>query len=184
MLDRKLIKQLGNFDMLESKYLKDDVHNIQKLMTIPPLKKFETESLRHLIRLSKIREYEPGETIIKEGGKDQWIYFLLSGKVRVAKQGIPLIVINKKGELFGEMRILDGLARSASVTAIIPTSCLAVNTSATDRLCSEDERSYFLLVLYRVIAEFISIRLRSTTSELIKAKRAITHLPVTALQTS
>ena len=159
--------------MQESKFLQDNVQNIQKLMTIPPLKKFETESLGQLVRLSKIREYEPGEIIIKEGEKDRWIYFLLSGKVRVIKQGVPVVEIDDEGALFGEVSILDGLARSASVTAMTKASCLAVDTSATDRLPTEDERASFLLLLYRVISEFISIRLRTTTDELIKEKRKL-----------
>jgi hypothetical protein len=56
------------------------------------------------------------------------------------------------------------------------TMCLAVDISATDRLPSEDERTNFLLMIYRVLAEFISIRLRSTNEELIKAKRKIESL--------
>ena len=71
--------------MIESKYLKDSVQNIQRLMTIPPLRKFETKYLGQLIRLSKIREYQKGEVIIQEGGHDQWIYFLLAGQVRIEK---------------------------------------------------------------------------------------------------
>ena len=162
--------------MLESKYLKENLQNIQKLMTIPPLKKFETESLGQLVRLSKVREYEPGEVIIKEGGKDQWIYFLLSGKVRVVKQGVPVTRIDEEGALFGELRILDRMARSATVKAESKTVCLAVDMTATDRLASEDERASLLLMLYRVFSEFISIRLRATTEELIQAKRKIKEL--------
>jgi len=50
--------------MIESQYLKDNVQNIQKLMTIPPLRKFETKNLRQLLSLSKIKEYEHEELII------------------------------------------------------------------------------------------------------------------------
>ena len=165
--------------MIESKYLKDNVQNIQKLMSIPPLRKFETESLRQLIRLSKLREYEPGEIIIEEGGEDPYVYFLLSGKVKVQKKGVPITIIDKEGEIFGEMRVLDGLTRSATAAAEEETVCLAVDTSATDRLGSEDERAGFLLILYRVITEFISIRLRATTDELVKAKKEIKQLSIT-----
>jgi len=162
--------------MLESKYLKDNIQNIQKLMNIPLLKKFETESLGQLVRLSKIREYEPGETIIEEGGNDQWIYFLLSGKVHVVKQGVPVARIDKEGSLFGELRILDKRARSATVKAAAQTVCLAVNIGATDRLATEDERTHLLLMLYRVFSEFVSARLRTTTEQLIEAKQKINSL--------
>ena len=53
--------------MIESKYLKDDMHNIQQLLAIPGLKNFETENIGKMLRLSKIRKYEDGEPIIKEG---------------------------------------------------------------------------------------------------------------------
>jgi len=53
--------------MIESKYLQDNMQNIQKLMNIPTLKHFEIKSLGKLLKLSKIREYEDGEVIIKEG---------------------------------------------------------------------------------------------------------------------
>ena len=120
--------------MLESKYLKDNIQNIQRLMAIPALKSFETRSLSKILRLSKIREYEDGETIIKEGDIDPWLYFLLSGQVRVQKDGEQITSISRTGEVFGEMRIVDDKARSASVIADGKTICLAVNTTAQQRL--------------------------------------------------
>ena len=157
--------------MLESKFLKDNLQNIQKLMDLAPLKSFETKSLRQLLQLSKIREYEDSERIIKEGAVDPWLYFILSGKVRIKKEGVTIVALDKVGEFFGEMRILDGLHRSASVFAEGKTVCLAVDTSATGRLASEGERANFLLLLYRMFSEYISFRLRITNEELVKAKK-------------
>lgn len=157
--------------MIESKFLKDNIQNIQKLMDLPPLKNFETKSLRQLLQLSKIREYEDGERIIREGDADPWLYFILSGKARIKKEGLDIVAFENVGEFFGEMRILDGLHRSASVFAEGKTICLAVDTSATNRLASEDEKANFLLLLYRMFSEYISIRLRITNQELVKAKR-------------
>lgn len=157
--------------MIESKYLKDSVQNIQRLMTIPPLRKFETKYLGQLVRLSKIREFEPGEPIIKEGGQDQWVYFLLSGKVRIEKGGVNIATIDTVGEIFGEMRLLDGLARSASVYAETKTMCLAFDPYAEDFMMSKDERTNFLLLLYKIFAEFLSTRLRLTNDELTRIKK-------------
>ena len=108
--------------MLESRYLKDNIENIQKLLAIPALKNFETKSLGKLLRLSKIREYEDGERIIKEGDRDPWLYFLLSGKIKITKEGLEIGSMDKKGEIFGEMRIIDSMSRSATVRAIGKTS--------------------------------------------------------------
>ena len=56
--------------MIESKYLKADSQNVEKLMAIPSLKNFKTEHLCTLLRQSKIRKYEHGEVIIQEGDTD------------------------------------------------------------------------------------------------------------------
>jgi CRP-like cAMP-binding protein len=165
--------------MIESKYLKENIENIQKLMTIPALKNFETKSLGRLLRLSKIRQYEHGERIIKEGDLDPWLYFLLSGKIKISKAGHEIGTIDRKGEIFGEMRIIDSLSRSASVYAVGKTICMAVDTSAKERLSSEgsrDEKLDFLLLLYRIFAEYMSIRLRLTNDELIKSKKQVEQL--------
>ena len=164
--------------MIESKYLKENIENIQKLMTISALSNFETKSLGKLLRLSKIRQYEDGEQIIQEGDYDPWLYFLLSGKIQVSKQGVNISHIDKKGEIFGEMRVIDDERRSASVHAVGKTVCLAVDTSAKKRLSSngdQDERVDFLLLLYRIFAEYITARLRLTNEELIKAKKALSN---------
>lgn len=162
--------------MIESKYLKDNVQNIQRLMTIPGLKEFETRNLAKLLRLSKIREYEDDELIIREGDNDPWLYFLLSGELVIKKRNVEIGRINQVGEIFGEMRIIDLQTRSASVFAVGKTICLCVDTSAKGRLTSSperDERLDFLLLLYRIFAEYMSIRLRATNDELLRAKMEI-----------
>jgi CRP/FNR family cyclic AMP-dependent transcriptional regulator len=165
--------------MIESKYLKENIENIQKLMAIPALKNFETKSLGKLLRLSKIRQYEHGEVIIREGDLDPWLYFLLSGKIKISNAGHEIGTIDRKGEIFGEMRIIDSLSRSATVSAVGQTVCMAVDTSAKERMSSEgtrDEKLDFLLLLYRIFAEYMSIRLRLTNDELIKAKKQVEQL--------
>lgn len=159
--------------MIESKYLKDDVKNIQKLMAIPALRHFETKNLAKLLRLSKIRQYEDGEQIIKEGDMDKWLYFLLSGKIRVVKGGMEIQTMDKMGEMFGEMRLIDNLSRSASIYAVGTTVCLSVDTSAAGRKGFENEKVDFLFLLYRMFAEYASIRLRLTNDELVRIRKEL-----------
>jgi len=162
--------------MIESKRLQDNMQNIQKLMNIPTLKHFEIKSLGKLLKLSKIREYEDGEIIIQEGASDPWLYFLLAGGISVRKENIEIASIDKKGEIFGEMRVIDSMSRSASVCAVGKTVCLAVDTTAQNKASADggrEEKLDFLLLLYRIFAEYMSIRLRLTSDELVKAKKQI-----------
>ncbi|MCW7754851.1 cyclic nucleotide-binding domain-containing protein [Desulfobotulus sp. H1] len=160
--------------MIESRYLKDNIENIQKLMQIPALRHFEVRSLSRLLRLSKIREYEDGEFIIKDGDQDSWLYFLLAGSVRIQKDGHEISRIHTMGEIFGEMRLIDKRARSADVIAMGPAVCLAVDTSADNRMAGEegsDAQMDFLLLLYKIFAEYLSARLRLANEELVSAKK-------------
>ncbi|MBU2621020.1 MAG: cyclic nucleotide-binding domain-containing protein, partial [Proteobacteria bacterium] len=126
---------------------------------------------------------EDGEIIIKEGENDQWLYFLLEGKVRVSKDNCEITTISKKGEIFGEMRIIDTLSRSASIHAVGKTICLAVDTLAQSKIAGageRDEKIDFLLLLYRIFAEYMSIRLRLTNEELVKARKQVERLKKSA----
>ena len=165
--------------MQESRYLKDNLENIQRLMAIPALRNFETSNLSRLLHLSKMREYDPNETIIQEGDEDPWLYFLLEGSARITKNNIEIGTLSEVGEVFGEMRIIDSQSRSATVVALEPTVCLAINTTAKDRMAGKgdrDEQLDFLLLLYRIFAEFLSLRLRLTNEELIKANKILAAL--------
>lgn len=64
------------------------------------------EHLKGMLRLSKIRKYDPEELIIEEGTNDSWVYFLVSGKVRVVKHGVEINILDQAGEVFGEMGII------------------------------------------------------------------------------
>lgn len=118
---------------------------------------------------------------------DPWLYFLLSGKIRISKAGEDIGIINKKGEIFGEMRIVDDQSRSASVYAVGETVCLAVDTSAGNRLSTSEEKDArldFLLLLYRIFAEYMTARLRLTNEELVRAKRDAKRAPTPSPQAS
>jgi CRP-like cAMP-binding protein len=160
--------------MIESEYLKDNKDIIRKLKAIPTLQPFDEKSLDGALELSKIRKYAPGETILEEGSYDNWIYLLVSGSVRIAKGNKELNVLKRTGDVFGEMGVIDGSAKSASAYAVEETVCLATDASYIDRLSGND-RIAFCYILYRVFAEILASRLRVTTEELIKAEEDITR---------
>ena len=161
--------------MRESKYLKDDPKNIQKLMTIPVFKDFEVASLGELLKISKMREYQDGEQIIKEGQHDPWLYFLHTGRVKIVKHGEVLADLRRCGDVFGEMGMIGGLERSASAFAVGETTCLATDASKIEDITGKN-RLAFNYVLYWIFAEILTERLESTTDELVKVKKELAKL--------
>lgn len=165
--------------MIESEYLKDNRAIVERLRRMPTLELFEEKHLQAALQLSKIRKYAPGESIIEEGTYDCWIYYLVSGKVKIVKEGKDLGVRDRRGDVFGEMGVIDGSPRSASVYAINETVCLATDASYLDRLSGKDKVA-FTYVLYRIFCEVLANRLRSVTKELVDVLEEIEQL--TALQ--
>lgn len=161
--------------MIESEYLKDDDDLVEKLKHIPTLEAFSDEELKGLLHLSKIVKYDPGESIIEEGYYDDRIYFLVSGKASVVKHGETLSTLQRAGDVFGEMGIIDGSPRSASVNAVDETVCLVTDASYIDRLTGND-RLAFCYVLYRIFSEILANRLRSTSNELVELKEELKRL--------
>ena len=155
--------------MKESKYLADNERLITDLKKIPVFEPLKPEDLKSFIKMSKLRVYKSGETIISEGDVDYWMYFLIYGKVKIAKQDKTITVLRRRGDVFGEMRFIDSSPRFASAFAEEEAVCLAVDTDHIEQLSGND-RLTFNYVLYRIISEILAERLRQATKELIEHK--------------
>ncbi len=153
--------------MRESEYLDGSSKLINKLKGIPTLSAFTNEDLQVLIRFSKLRTYESEELIIKEGNYDRWLYFIISGSVKVVSQGVYIAVMENRGDIFGEMGIVSETARSASVIAMEETVCLAANVFDVEKLTGRDKHA-FGYVLYRLFSQILADRLRLANKELVR----------------
>jgi CRP/FNR family cyclic AMP-dependent transcriptional regulator len=158
--------------MQESSFLDNNEAIMDNLKKIPVLESFEEQELLTLMQMSKIRKYKAGECIVEEGHSDTWIYFLMYGQVTISKNGKPITELKRKGEVFGEMGAIDSSRRSASAFAATNTVCLATDIFYIEKLTG-NEKVTFGYVLYRLLAEILSRRLRQTTEELMKVKGKI-----------
>ena len=75
--------------------------------------------------------YEPGEVIVKQGGKGDAFYIINSGKVSVTmKKGWlsspKFLATLENGDFFGEMALLSTDPRSATITALEPTTAFVL----------------------------------------------------------
>ena len=95
---------------------------------------FRGISERELGRLEKLarpRSYEPGQMIVEEGTSGIALFVITSGKVKVTQKasdgGQREIRTIGPGGSFGEMALFNSRPRSATITAIEPTECLAIH---------------------------------------------------------
>lgn len=86
-------------------------------------------------------EFEAGESIFSEGDLGTEMYIIQNGRVEVVKQvrGEEIrLALLEKGDFFGEMSILEGLARTASVRAIEKTRVVEVNGSTFGQMLQDN----------------------------------------------
>ncbi len=83
------------------------------------------ETVSQLTRHIHLRHYPRRTQIISEGEPAHCLYFVLSGRVKVYlddEKGKEITVnIHEEGEVFGEMSIIQGIGRSASVVTLDDT---------------------------------------------------------------
>jgi CRP-like cAMP-binding protein len=98
--------------------------------------------------------FEEGEIIFREGELARNFYTILDGTVQVVRQEEGqerLVATLRPGEFFGEVAILRGVRRTASVRALTPTKLLVMNGADFQTLASST--TYFGETLAEVMRQ-------------------------------
>ena len=99
------------------------------------------EELDAIARRATARSFGRGDTIIHQGDPGDACYILTSGVARVtiiAANGREITLdFLEKGAVAGEIALLDGLERTASVTAMEPVTALRLDRSALKEIIAE-----------------------------------------------
>jgi NNP family nitrate/nitrite transporter-like MFS transporter len=132
----------------------------QVLKGVPFFSDFSVEELKRLAELGGTQSVAAGDVIFTEGAKGDALYVVLSGTVRIHHAGpqsdVTLSTLGP-GQLFGEMSLLDGEARSASATAASPVELFLVDRAKFLRLLAKSPR----MVADLLVGLSGTIRLRS-----------------------
>jgi CRP-like cAMP-binding protein len=83
------------------------------LAGLPLFSKLREAKRRRIARQSQFTEFAPGETVVVQGAPGDWFYVILGGEAKVV--GKPGVL--RTGDYFGEIALLDGGPRSATVVA-------------------------------------------------------------------
>lgn len=155
--------------MQETDFLKGNQRVLNDIRKFEIFEPFQDDELQHLMTMSKIRKYNPGEKIFEQGSADTWLYFLVYGQVRLMKENQSMALLQRRGDMFGEMGAIECAPRSASAVAVGETVCLATDIYYIEQLTGTDKLA-FGYVIYRVFSGVLADRLRRTTEELMEFK--------------
>ncbi len=124
----------------------------------------------------KTVNFKKGEEIIQEGTLSDCAYIIDSGRVEVSKKRPngekQIIGILKENDIFGEMGLIDGFPRSATVVALEDCAISIMTQEAFNSLAQHNPQA--LMPILKVLAK----RLRATLSlvEELQEGKASSHL--------
>jgi CRP/FNR family transcriptional regulator len=111
----------------------DQASAVELLARVPLLSGLEPPELERIAQVAIPRSFPKGARVFHEGDRSDACYVIRSGEVRVTREhsdgrAIALATLGE-GEIVGELAMLDGEVRSASVEALTDIDLLAVSAA-------------------------------------------------------
>ncbi|HLF20233.1 MAG TPA: Crp/Fnr family transcriptional regulator, partial [Bacteroidota bacterium] len=101
------------------------------LRNVPIFSDLEDKDLLRIVKLGVRQKYKKGNIVVLEQESGAALFVIITGKVKVVRtdeDGREVILsMFGPGEFFGEMSLLDGLARSASVVATVKSELFMIH---------------------------------------------------------
>jgi len=115
--------------------------SVDLLSRVPLFSELSGSELERISRVSVARSFPAGVRVFHEGDHSDACYLVRSGDLRVTREhpdgrAIALATLGP-GDIFGELAMLDGEARSASVETLSDSELLALPAADVRRLLSD-----------------------------------------------
>jgi len=120
-----------------SKVLRDRVWLYQTLASTDIFQDLPSELLGLFIGRGHIIDFTPGQTLIEEGAAGADFYLIVQGQMEITKRAISVGTLSN-GEFFGEIALLKGLPRIATVRCLVPSKVLCLTAEDFWQILSEN----------------------------------------------
>ncbi len=142
--------------------------NKEFLRRLPLFSDLAEADLSRLCRMATRQHYAAGETVMEEGTPADGLHIIVEGRLEVLtrESGADVVLaLREPGEFLGEMSLLEGAPRSATVRAVEPSELLVIQPAAFRGLlaASPDAAASILRTM--------AARLRSTESSLMEQEK-------------
>jgi cAMP-dependent protein kinase regulator len=137
--------------------------------TVPKSPLFEvlqSDEREALVKEMELESHEEGSVIISEGDPGDSMYVISSGEVKVYTRGTKGAVYLAKlgeGDFFGEVSMLTGKPRTATITACTPTEVLRLDKEKLDNALGKYPG------IRKVLDEFYKKRATHTVEAMIES---------------
>ncbi len=137
---------------------------------IPLFDSLTPEQSKTLEKFLIYKELLPNSILYKEGTHGSSVCFVVEGKVQVLKQNSAghevIIATLSNGQAVGEMAIIDGLTRSATVKSLTKAKVLILKREDFEKVINEDPQVGIKVL--KALARSMSITLRDRSEDLAR----------------
>ena len=137
-------------------------------VSTPLFEGFSQEELVAVIHGLKLLTFAPGDILVAEGGAGDSLFILASGSVKayVRNPKGSYVKVNELGEgaFFGEIAVLTGKPRTATITAAAPCEVLELDRSSLDAITATHPR------VREMLKQFHEQRAQDTVQAMIRKR--------------
>ena len=116
--------------------------SIAVLQSLPIFASMPQARMEALGRLASLKQVPRGGVVMREGEHTSAIYFILNGSLKVLVSDTDgrevILTILGRGEMFGEMGVIDDSPRSATVIATQPCDLVVVSKADFQQVLSDN----------------------------------------------
>jgi CRP/FNR family transcriptional regulator, cyclic AMP receptor protein len=124
---------------------------------VPLFGSLSKAGLRSVAQAATEIEVAAGKTIVAEGHTDRFLYVIIAGSAVVSRGGRRIRTL-EAGDFFGDLALLDGGPRTATVTAVTEMTLMVLSPREMDPVINAEPG--IAMAMLKALAE----RLRSTMS--------------------
>jgi len=130
---------------------------------------FRQDALEDILTSTALRSYDEGDIIVTEGEQGSSLFLIVSGEVKVFTRGergehLPLAELGA-GDFFGEVSLLTGRPRTATITAKTPVIAIELDKGNIDRIAGDHPE------VRKVLENFYTERAQRTVEAVIRRMR-------------
>jgi CRP-like cAMP-binding protein len=141
-----------------------------QLQNIPWFRELQPKHLDTITAITHLRPIKAGEVIFREGGKEDYIYIVLAGRVAldmaVPPRGKVRFHTAETWELFGWSSVTPVVhQRTAGAIAVVEGLVAAIDAVKLREVCEQDHDLGYLVM--RRLANIVAARLMSSRLQLL-----------------
>jgi hypothetical protein len=146
---------------------------VEVLKQMPLFRHLTYKEILRVLALTQVKDFKPGDEIITEDEPGSELFIILTGKVRLHKEG-ALVTHVGQGAHLGEMALIDNGPRSVSATAEETSRMLVLRRRDFNDLIRNFPR-----LSVKLLWSFVQVlgqRLRKTNEDLAGARNEATEV--------